>query len=250
MSPRLSRILENQSMKRCFLLILPFMLIACDLGAVAAPAMALPTPTQPPTFTSSPLPPTPTLTLSPANTIAPTATFTGMPTQTPTSLPTGTPTGTPDLFPYVFPIQPPELAGFSPGGHPYPATDIFAPLGTKFVAVTNGTVDEVSTVDTWDPATNVASAAGGLSVRILGDDGMHYYGAHLSAIARGIRPGVWVAAGQLLGLVGNTGDARFTTPHVHFEISSPDPPFTKVDPFPLLTAWLNGRNVTPSLPLP
>jgi murein DD-endopeptidase MepM/ murein hydrolase activator NlpD len=89
-----------------------------------------------------------------------------------------------------------------------------------------------------------------LSVRILGDDGVHYFGAHLSAIARGIRPGVWVPAGQLLGLVGNTGDARFTTPHLHFEVSSPDPPFTKLDPFPLLTAWLAGQQITPFLPTP
>jgi murein DD-endopeptidase MepM/ murein hydrolase activator NlpD len=237
-------------MQRRLLLILPFLLIACDFGALAAPVMALPSPTPPPTFTSSSIPPTSTLTLSPTDTITLTATFTGTPTETPTSLPTETPTGTPNLFTYVFPVQPPELASFSKGGHPYPATDIFAPIGTKFVAVTNGTVDEVSFVDKWNPATNDPAAVGGLSVRILGDDGVHYYGAHLSAIARGIQPGVWVAAGQLLGLVGNTGDARFTTPHVHFEISSPKPPFTKVDPFPLLTAWRNGQNVTPSLPKP
>jgi murein DD-endopeptidase MepM/ murein hydrolase activator NlpD len=116
--------------------------------------------------------------------------------------------------------------------------------------VTSGTVDEVSFVDRWNPASNVASAAGGLSVRILGDDGLHYYGAHLSAIAHGIHIGVWVPAGQLLGLVGNTGDARFTTPHVHFEISIPEPPFTKLDPFPLLTAWRAGQQITPPLPTP
>ena len=166
------------------------------------------------------------------------------------SLLTQSSTATVNLFTHVFPIQPPELAGFSPGGHPYPATDIFAPIGTKFVAVTNGTVDLVTSVDSWDPATNDVDAACGLCVRILGDDGLHYYGAHLSAIARGIRPGVWVAAGQELGLVGNTGDARYTTPHLHFEISSPNPPFTKLDPFPFLTAWRNGQNITPSLPVP
>ena len=118
------------------------------------------------------------------------------------------------------------------------------------VAVTSGTVDEVSYVDTWNPDTNSAAVDGGLSVRILGDDGLHYYGAHLSEIARGIRPGVWVPAGKLLGLVGNSGDARFTTPHIHFEVSSPNPPFTKLDPFPLLTAWLAGEQITPPLPTP
>ena len=170
--------------------------------------------------------------------------------EAPTSLPVRTPTMTPNLYPHVFPIQPAKLAGFSAGGHAYPATDIFAPLGAKFVAVTNGTVDEVSFVDQWNPINKDNATAGGLSVRILGDDGLHYYGAHLSAIARGIRPGVWVPAGQLLGLVGNTGDARDTSPHVHFEISIPDAPFTKVDPFPFLTDWLNDQNVMPALPAP
>jgi murein DD-endopeptidase MepM/ murein hydrolase activator NlpD len=217
---------------------------------MAAPAMMLPSPTMPPTLAFSPTPPNTTLTQSPTDTITLTCTFTGTPFETSTSLPASTPTATPNLFTYVFPVQPPKLAGFSKGGHPYPAADIFAPAGTKFVAVTSGTVDEVSYVDNWNPATNLASTAGGLSVRIFGDDGMHYYGAHLSAIARGIRPGVWVPAGQLLGLVGNTGDARFTAPHLHFEVSSPNPPFTKLDPFPLLTAWLAGQQITPLLPTP
>ena len=160
------------------------------------------------------------------------------------------PTATPNLFSYLFPVQPSSQAGFSEGGHAFPATDIFAPRGTKYVAVTSGTVDEVSTVDQWNPSSNDSSTAGGLSVRFIGDDGLRYYGAHLSAIARGIQPGVWVAAGQLLGLVGNTGDARFTNPHIHFEISSPNPPFTKVDPFPSLVAWRSGLNLTPTLPAP
>jgi len=237
-------------MHRRLFLFLPLLLIACDLGSVAVPALALATPTAPPALTFSPIPPTATLTLSPTDTITLTSTSTCTPTGTATSLPTGTPTATPNLFSYVFPIQPPELAGFSGGGHPYPATDIFAPAGTKFVAVTNGTVDQVTSVDTWNPTTNIASAQAGLSVRILGDDGLHYFGAHLSAIARGIHPGVWVPAGQLLGLVGNSGDARFTNPHVHFEVSNPNPPFTKLDPFPLLTAWLAGRQITPLLPTP
>lgn len=159
-------------------------------------------------------------------------------------------TATPNLFTYVFPVQPSSRAGFSEGGHTFPATDIFAPRGTKYVAVTSGTVDEVSTVDQWNPSSNDSSTAGGLSVRFIGDDGLRYYGAHLSAIARGIQPGVWVAAGQVLGLVGNTGDARFTNPHIHFEISSPNPPFTKVDPFPSLVAWRSGLNLTPILPAP
>lgn len=161
-----------------------------------------------------------------------------------------TPTATPNLYTYVFPIQPPQSAGFSPGGHAFPATDIFAPTGTKFVAVTSGTIDEVSNDDQWIPGLNDSGVAGGLTVRFIGDDGFRYYGAHLASVARGIQPGVWVAAGQLLGLVGNTGDARNTASHLHFEISIPDAPFTKVDPFPLLNAWREGLNLSPALPAP
>ena len=239
-------------MQRRLLLILPFLLIACNFGAITAPVMVPSTPTPPPTLTFSPMPPTSTLTPSPTDTFTPTETITDTPTETetPTSTLTEIPTNPPNLYPHVFPVQPTGQVTFSAGGHPYPATDIFAPFGMKFVAVTNGTVEEVSNVDLWDPVNPDKSTAGGLSVRILGDDGVRYYGAHLSAIARGIRPGVWVAAGQLLGLVGNSGDARNTTAHVHFEISDPFSPSTMVDPFPYLEAWLNGQNITPVLTIP
>jgi murein DD-endopeptidase MepM/ murein hydrolase activator NlpD len=235
-----------------FFLALLLLLSACNSGNVSVPVMVLPTPIQPPTFTFSPLPPTSTHTPSPTDTAILTGTPTATPTITeaPSSTSPGAPTITPNLYPHVFPVQPPELAGFSEGGHAFPATDIFAPLGTKFVAVTNGFVDEVSTVDLWNPTTNDGATAGGLSIRIIGDDGVRYYGAHLSAIARGIRPGVWVPAGQLLGLIGNTGDARNSMPHVHFEITSPVPPFTKLDPFPFLTDWLHDKNITPVLSTP
>jgi peptidoglycan LD-endopeptidase LytH len=49
----------------------------------------------------------------------------------------------------VFPVQPPSLADYTQGHHDYPATDIFAPEGSSFVAVTNGMVEEVSETDRW-----------------------------------------------------------------------------------------------------
>ena len=131
-------------MPRRLLLLLPLLLLACDLGTVAAPVMLPATSTlPPPTQTASPIPPTATLTPSPTDTITLTGTFTFTPTETFTSSPTETPTITPNLFTYVFPVQPPKFAMFSKGGHPFPATDIFAPNGTNYVAVTSGTIDEV-----------------------------------------------------------------------------------------------------------
>jgi murein DD-endopeptidase MepM/ murein hydrolase activator NlpD len=142
---------------------------------------------------------------------------------------------------------------FSEGGHLYPATDIFAPAGAQFVAVTSGVVDFVSTHDLWNPVTNDPSTRGGLSVAIIGDDGVRYYGAHLAAIAPGIQPGVRVNPGQLLGWIGNSGDAAGRQTHLHFGISPPTYPGDwlsrrgLVDPFPYLVAWKAGATVTPVL---
>ncbi len=203
----------------------------------------------------SPTAATPTLTPTiflPTHTLVPSDT--PLPSITPTE--TWTPSPTRRSFVYVFPVQPPRPADFAEGGHAYPATDIFVPVGTKYVAVTDGVVDFVSYKDLWDPVTNDPAVAGGLCVAIIGDDGIRYYGSHLSAIARGIAPGVRVAAGELLGLSGKTGNAANTPPHVHFGISHPTYPADwaarrgQLDPFPYLTAWRNGENITPQFPTP
>lgn len=47
-------------------------------------------------------------------------------------------------FVHAFPLDPPTTGSYSAGGHSYPATDIFAPTGTRFVAVTSGVVEEVA----------------------------------------------------------------------------------------------------------
>ncbi len=154
---------------------------------------------------------------------------------------------------YRFPIDPPGVADYSDGHHDYPAVDIFCPIGTRFVAVTDGVVDFVSRTDPWDPTVDEPSTRGGLSVAIVGDDGVRYYGSHLSSVADGIEPGARVAVGQVLGLTGKTGNAADTDPHLHFGISHPTTPDDwsvrrgEVDPFPYLQAWAEGRNVTPAV---
>ena len=232
------------------MLIAALMLTACASRTAAASPFPSPafTVIQPFTLSQTPLSPTSTPFLMPST----------ISTKTPAIPFTETPTETLILFNYVFPIQPPGAAGFAEGtaSHGYPATDIFAPVGTKFVAVTDGAVDFVSSEDTWDPAKDDPATRGGLSVAIIGEDGVRYYGSHLSAIANGIKPGVWVKAGQLLGLVGTTGDARNTESHLHFGISRPSAPDDwkarrgQVDPYPFLQAWKDGHNVTPPLPTP
>lgn len=122
-----------------------------------------------------------------------------------------------------------------------------------FVAVTSGVVDFVRYVDTWDPAVDNPDTRGGLAVSIIGDDGVRYYGSHLAAIAPEIYPGARVFSGQLLGTIGKTGNARSTSPHVHFGISHPtyaedwEVRRGEIDPYPYLQAWLNGEALAPDL---
>ena len=63
--------------------------------------------------------------------------------------------------------------------HDYPATDIMAPRGCRFVAPVDGRVDEVSRADRWDPSSNRGADRGGRSVSLVGVDGVRYYGSHL-----------------------------------------------------------------------
>ena len=105
--------------------------------------------------------------------------------------------------------------------HDYPATDILAKKGCKYLAVTSGVVDEIRKTDTYNYKKPTPLTKGGIYVSIIGDDGVRYYGSHLKKIADGIEVGSRVEVGTLLGYVGDTGDARGTAPHVHFGISWP-----------------------------
>jgi hypothetical protein len=165
-----------------------------------------------------------------------------------------TTTGVPRPAMHVFPLSPSSVADYADAHHDYPAVDIFCPIGTEVVAVTDGVVDFVSRADTWDPASDDPALRGGISVAIVGDDGVRYYGSHLSSIDPGIEPGVRVRAGQRLGLSGKSGNARDTDPHLHFGISHPTTADDwsvrrgEVDPFPYLEAWRRGGDATPQLP--
>lgn len=119
---------------------------------------------------------------------------------------------------YVFPVE--GKSSYAREHHDYPATDIIAACGLMVRAVTDGVVLEVSRIDNFDKKTSKGEERGGLSVSMLGDDGVRYYGSHFSAIDESVRPGVRVAAGTRLGLVGRTGNANNTC-HLHLGISPP-----------------------------
>lgn len=151
---------------------------------------------------------------------------------------------------YIFPVADCEV-NYARAHHDYAATDILAKAGCRFVAPINGVVDEVNRVDRWKSPPNLGIDRGGLSVSIIGDDGVRYYGSHLRSIPASIQPGLTVTAGQFLGSIGSTGSARGTAPHLHFGISWPTPADTwwvrrgEVLPWKYLDAWKNGKDLSP-----
>jgi hypothetical protein len=93
-------------------------------------------------------------------------------------------------------------SGGTHGGHP--AADIFAPKGSNIHAPVGGTSH---------PA---RYSAGGNATTLKGDDGRWYYFAHGNDSFKGGR----VDAGEVIGHVGNTGNAASTSPHLHLAIAS------------------------------
>ena len=152
---------------------------------------------------------------------------------------------------YLFPVVGCDYT-YAKAHHDYPATDILAKAGCKYVAVTSGVIDEVNRIDSWSGKTNLGVDRGGLYVSFMGDDGVRYYASHLRTIPTSIQPGVAIKAGRLLGTVGATGSARGTKPHIHFGLSWSTAPQTwwvrrgMVWPWKYLDAWKEGKDLSPA----
>jgi murein DD-endopeptidase MepM/ murein hydrolase activator NlpD len=144
---------------------------------------------------------------------------------------------------YVFPVW--GSASFSDDfGAPRADTvwhhgnDIFATLGSPVLAVSDGTLFLVG----WNEL-------GGHRLWLRDGQGNEYYYAHLSAYSPLAVNGARVEAGDVLGFVGDSGDAAGTPYHLHFEIH----PAALlglgydgvVNPYPYLTAWYARRDATP-----
>lgn len=93
-----------------------------------------------------------------------------------------------------------------PGGRRHEGVDIFAPRDTPVVSTTRGVITRVGT-----------NTLGGQVVWVLGPGLESHYYAHLERFAD-IRPGDIVDAGDVLGYVGRTGNARGTPFHLHYGI--------------------------------
>ncbi len=131
---------------------------------------------------------------------------------------------------FVFPVGEPHSFGDSYGAprmlgstyeHAHQGTDIMAPFGTPLYAAERGLITRMG-----------SDVLGGTTLWVKGESGTYYYYAHLSAFADGIADGKLVEAGDVVGFVGDTGNARGGAPHLHFEIH-PDGG-AAVNPYPLL----------------
>jgi murein DD-endopeptidase MepM/ murein hydrolase activator NlpD len=137
--------------------------------------------------------------------------------------------------PYVFPVFGSASYGDTYGDFRGDVTyhhgdDIFGELGRPLVAVADGTVFSVG----WNKI-------GGNRLWLRDRQGNAFYYAHLSAFSTLIFNGAHVRAGQVVGFMGNTGDAETTPVHLHFEVHPVSLLYLgydgAVDPTPYLDGW-------------
>jgi len=144
---------------------------------------------------------------------------------------------------YVFPLLGPYPAFYSTFGVPRADTgwhhgdDLFARRGAPVLAVADGVVFSVG----WN-------RIGGRRLWLVDRAGNLFYYAHLARYSRLAVDGRRVRAGEVLGYVGTSGDARNTPPHLFFEIN---PASMRrlgydgaVDPTPYLRRWRELRSPT------
>lgn len=106
-----------------------------------------------------------------------------------------------------------------PGSRHHAGTDVFAFRGSPVIAPVDGRLKYAH------------GRVAGLAFYLHGDDGIRYYGAHLDTVTA---PVGRIKAGAPIGTVGDTGNAKGTTPHLHFEIHRNG---TAVNPYPTLKRW-------------
>jgi peptidoglycan hydrolase-like protein with peptidoglycan-binding domain len=149
-------------------------------------------------------------------------------------------------YPLVFPVQGTVsyfdsfYAARSDGQHH--AQDLMAAKMTPVVAVASGRIEYVN----WSSNPNDLRPDHCCSLALRHDDGWETYYIHLNndtpgtddgqgwGIAPGLYPGVHVEAGELIGWVGDSGNAESTAPHLHFELH--DPSGVIVNPYNALRA--------------
>jgi murein DD-endopeptidase MepM/ murein hydrolase activator NlpD len=145
---------------------------------------------------------------------------------------------------YVFPIYGTASFGDSFGG-PRPnvpggwhhGEDIFAAAGTPLLAVADGTLHTIG-----------FTKIGGYRLWLRDTLGNEFYYAHMSAYSPLAVEGRSVQAGDVVGFVGDTGDAEGGSPHLHFEIHPAAMAGLGYDgvvaPYSILLAWRRADDIS------
>ncbi len=145
---------------------------------------------------------------------------------------------------FVFPIYGTASFGDSFGG-PRPnipggwhhGEDIFAAAGTPLLAVADGTLHTIG-----------FTKIGGYRLWLRDTQGNEFYYAHLSAYSPLAVEGRSVQAGDVVGFVGDTGDAEGGSPHLHFEIHPAAMAGLGYDgvvaPYSILLAWRRADDIS------
>jgi murein DD-endopeptidase MepM/ murein hydrolase activator NlpD len=114
---------------------------------------------------------------------------------------------------------------FGPPFHLHKGTDIFGARGTPVRAPAAGVVRFED------------GGLGGKAAYVTEPDGTFYYLAHLDGFAKNFRNGSVVKQGEVVGYLGDSGNALGGSPHVHFEIHPKGG--AAINPKPILDGWLN-----------
>jgi murein DD-endopeptidase MepM/ murein hydrolase activator NlpD len=145
---------------------------------------------------------------------------------------------------FVFPVYGTASFGDSfgasrpdvPGGWHH-GEDIFAAAGTPLLAVADGTLHTIG-----------FNRIGGYRVWLRDTSGNEFYYAHLSAYSPLVVEGRSVSAGDVIGFVGDTGDADGGAPHLHFEIHPASMAGLGYDgvvaPYSILLAWRRSDDIS------
>ena len=111
------------------------------------------------------------------------------------------------------------------GGRHHQGVDIFAKAGTPVRSTTEGIIIRLG-----------QNRLGGNVVWVMGPGRQTHYYAHLSDFGA-FEVGDRVIAGDIIGYVGDTGNARGTPHHLHYGVYELGG--TAINPFPLITAKAN-----------
>ncbi len=137
------------------------------------------------------------------------------------------------------------------GTRQHQGNDIIAAKMTPLLSVIDGYVNFVA----------IPEATWGYEIELQDDEGYTYDYLHVNndtpgtddgnggpanAYMAGITHGARVTKGQIIGWVGDSGNAETTVPHLHFEMH--DPEHKVINPFYSLSAASGGKGVSSSLP--